>query len=99
MRKALTSPAIHFKGSGWAKKERATSRAKSQPPEEVRAEGGERDGDRARDRGVDRAGDGPATDSSAGVSTPSTSGASSDSVKKPTPASGRAGGTGAGGEA
>ena len=33
MRKALTSPAIHFKGSGWAKKDRSStsaSRSKSE---------------------------------------------------------------------
>jgi putative FmdB family regulatory protein len=29
MRKVLAPPAIHFKGTGWAKKERAASRAKS----------------------------------------------------------------------
>ena len=28
MRKLLTAPAIHFKGAGWAKKERAASRSK-----------------------------------------------------------------------
>jgi len=32
MRKALVSPAIHFKGSGWAKKDRAsTSAARAKP--------------------------------------------------------------------
>jgi putative FmdB family regulatory protein len=32
MRKALSTPAIHFKGSGWAKKDaRAASKAKAKP--------------------------------------------------------------------
>ena len=29
MRKVLAPPAIHFKGTGWAKKERASSRPRS----------------------------------------------------------------------
>ena len=32
MRKALSSPAIHFKGSGWAKKDAAAATAKKAPP-------------------------------------------------------------------
>ncbi len=31
MRKALSTPAIHFKGSGWAKKDAAASARKSKP--------------------------------------------------------------------
>jgi putative FmdB family regulatory protein len=34
MRKALTQPAVHFKGSGWAKKDRAASRPKGRSSEE-----------------------------------------------------------------
>jgi hypothetical protein len=41
MRKVLAPPAIHFKGTGWAKKERAASRAKGRTADEA-APGGDR---------------------------------------------------------
>ncbi len=41
MRKALSTPAIHFKGSGWAKKDAAASARKSKP----KAGGGASSGD------------------------------------------------------
>jgi hypothetical protein len=56
MRKLLTSPAVHFKGTGWAKKERATSRAKprsggddagKEAPEKGAGSSSEGDGDGA----------------------------------------------------
>ena len=81
MRKALTSPAIHFKGSGWAKKDaQATTRAKpttdtAAEPKPASAGTGESQPGGASDRGTPAsnssdagAGDG-AGDGAAGSST------------------------------
>ena len=46
MRKALSSPAIHFKGSGWAKKDAAASARKAAKPASESSKGG--DGDAAK---------------------------------------------------
>jgi predicted nucleic acid-binding Zn ribbon protein len=54
MRKAFAAPAVHFKGSGWAKKERRSgSSAKAE---------------RGGDAGADKAGESKPADASAGGS-------------------------------
>jgi putative FmdB family regulatory protein len=80
MRKLLAAPAIHFKGTGWAKKERAASRSKGSGSESQ----GSRD---TTDKSADKKPDG-VTEAPAAKSGGST-------AEKPAPAaSGRATGGG-----
>jgi putative FmdB family regulatory protein len=58
LRKAITAPAVHFKGSGWAKKERhaAVASASSKPGDTASAgdgDSGARDGDAKGSPGTD----------------------------------------------
>jgi putative FmdB family regulatory protein len=81
MRKLLTAPAIHFKGTGWAKKERAVSRSKGSGSESQGS------GD-TRDKAAEKKPDG-ATEA------PAAKGGGSTAAEKPAPAaSGRATGGG-----
>ncbi len=45
MRKALSPPTIHFKGSGWAKKDAATAATKAKPKGTTSAEATKSDGE------------------------------------------------------
>jgi putative FmdB family regulatory protein len=40
LRKAFAPPAVHFKGSGWAKKDRSSSSAKARPKPDAAADSG-----------------------------------------------------------
>lgn len=84
LRKALTTPAVHFKGSGWAKKDRSTasaSRAKSGA-----AEGGSSDG---------AAGDAKSGDAQSGEAKSGEGGTKADASSKNNSASTSDTGTGA----
>ncbi|MDO8486040.1 MAG: zinc ribbon domain-containing protein [Candidatus Limnocylindrales bacterium] len=72
LKKAITAPAVHFKGSGWAKRDRratvapGTSKASTDAPAtadgEVKDSGGASGGSKAEggaDGGANRAADGP----------------------------------------
>lgn len=96
MKKQFALPAIHFKGSGWAKKDRSTSsrasrgEAKGEPKtEEVSAGSGS--GDSAGSGSGDSAGDAPASSTEGSKS--DAKGGSSDTA--PTP-SGKTGAASAG---
>jgi putative FmdB family regulatory protein len=68
VRKAITAAAVHYKGSGWAKKERRTTTRSSKS-------GGEGDGGTS-DAGSDKGSAAPAA-----ADTPKTGGAKSDGTK------------------
>jgi putative FmdB family regulatory protein len=73
VRKAVTAPAVHFKGSGWAKKERrsAASGSGSGSKDGETKDGERKDGER-------KDGDGTAGTSDAKPSEPATAGSSAD---------------------
>jgi putative FmdB family regulatory protein len=77
MRKALVSPAIHFKGSGWAKKDRSTSSSTksrsgtSSSSDGASSEGGSSGGESGEGAGS-RDGSGPREGSGAGSKKPAT---------------------------
>ena len=84
VRKAFAAPAIHFKGSGWAKKERRAA---------VKSGSSSKDGDAGSDTGSDKGPDkGSSGDASSKTSdtssgpkgdSPSTSGSSSSAASTP----------------
>jgi putative FmdB family regulatory protein len=55
MRKVLAPPAVHFKGSGWAKKDRAASRPKARSSEEGSKEPAEKAGGTSSDGSGEKA--------------------------------------------
>lgn len=59
MRKALSTPSIHFKGSGWAKKDRSTASASRTKAAASAASGDKASGDKASGDGT--SGSGPAS--------------------------------------
>ena len=69
MRKGFTAPAVHFKGSGWAKKDRSASSAAGQSRAVKPA--GDADGGSTTDGGASTGGSGGSTggESNAGTST------------------------------
>lgn len=81
LRKAISSPAILFKGSGWAKKDRAATRSPASSGSDEKA--GDKAGDKSTDKPTekgsegskagDSSGDTKATGSSKSSSTSSTS--------------------------
>jgi putative FmdB family regulatory protein len=76
VRKAFAAPAIHFKGSGWAKKER---RAAAKPSTASSGDGG--DGDTTPDEGKKQKTDAtpkPSTDQGSSSTPPTTSPSASD---------------------
>ncbi len=78
MRKALVSPAIHFKGSGWAKKDRSSSSStKARSGTSSSSEGGS-------------SGSGGSGEGSAGSGESGDDSSSGSSSKKPTPEAGPA---------
>jgi len=99
IRKVIVAPAVHFKGSGWAKVER---RASTPGPKTATAEGpsdssrpDKRDlaGDRVREPGSDSSGAVPRTEGPATGTSPSagSSDASTGSSTGPTPVAGSSG--------
>ena len=66
LRKSFAPPAVHFKGSGWAKKDRSTSGSKAKTKEPTPAEG------------EARTASGAATESRDGGTTASTGGTAAD---------------------
>jgi len=82
MRKALSSPAIHFKGSGWAKKDAAASARKAKPASES-TKGGDGDatkkGAESTASGSSDAGSGKAESKTPGSDSKATAGAGSAS--------------------
>jgi putative FmdB family regulatory protein len=78
MRKALSAPAVHFKGSGWAKKDAASASAKKAKPKAG--------ADDASSTSNDRAGSG--TQDTSKASPKGDSGSPSKSESKPTSTAG-----------
>ena len=82
MRKALSPPAIHFKGKGWAKKDAAAATAKKATPKA----GAKTEKDESTGKSKSTSGDGTKTDAGATSSTssdskgqaPSTAGSKTD---------------------
>jgi putative FmdB family regulatory protein len=74
IRKAFVAPTIHFKGSGWAKKDRRSSGSSKKST----GEGGSGGDTGGSDGGPAK----PAAESSTGASSPSTSSSDTDSPKK-----------------
>lgn len=77
MRKALSTPAIHFKGSGWAKKDAAAATAKKAKPKA---------GSSGTTSATDKASDAKSSDAAAPAKTSETS-TSSEKAKASTAAS------------
>lgn len=84
MRKALSTPAIHFKGSGWAKKDAAASARKAKPAADPAAStaSSEPASDKGSDDSAKAAGNTksatPASDSAPGKATTTSSAAKAD---------------------
>jgi putative FmdB family regulatory protein len=77
MTKAFTTPAIHFKGSGWAKKDRsASSRPASAKKDEATASTGSSSADSGSGNGSGSGGSSGSSDSGGSASGTSTSGPS-----------------------
>ena len=87
LRKAFVAPAVHFKGSGWAKKDRSSSsRASAKPADAATGESGD---------GAAKKGDGAAAD--AGSTTGDAKGAGAGGVSaKGKPATSAGAGSGGG---
>jgi putative FmdB family regulatory protein len=82
MRKALSSPAIHFKGSGWAKKDAAASARKAKPASESKKDGDSdtaKKGAESSDRGSSDAGSAKAEPKATGSDSKAAAGAGSAS--------------------
>lgn len=86
MRKAYSPPAVHFKGTGWAKKERASASTQKSRAHAGGAKGGE-SGDRSTTAGASgsEAGGSGASSGSGSSGSSSGSGASSGSGGGPAP--------------
>jgi putative FmdB family regulatory protein len=74
MKKLLSPPAIHFKGSGWAKKDAATAmtgkgKAKTETSAKPADQGGKPDGDGSGGKSGSSSGEGSKATSSAGAKT------------------------------
>ncbi|HYO42372.1 MAG TPA: zinc ribbon domain-containing protein [Candidatus Limnocylindrales bacterium] len=83
MRKQFAAPAIHFKGSGWAKKDRGASRSTK-----AAAKGGEGEGGGGKDStggGESSSSDSSSSDASSSTSTSTPTSASSDSSSSDAP--------------
>ena len=75
VRKAFAAPAIHFKGSGWAKKERrAAVKSNASPSKDA-------------DQGSDKGGDGEASSKSSEKTSPSSGDSATTSGSSSSPAS------------
>jgi putative FmdB family regulatory protein len=84
MRKLFAPPTIHFKGSGWAKKDRGSSSgSRSSASAKSSADGGSSSGDKAAssDSGTDSGSSGSSGDSGSSGSASSGSGASPSGPK------------------
>jgi putative FmdB family regulatory protein len=95
VRKAVTAAAVHYRGSGWAKKERRSAGGSKAASETSSPDGGASDGtssdgggadragsDRASDDGAAAGGDKPARDGDASKKRSDTPGGASDPPRK-----------------
>jgi len=79
VRKAFTAPTIHFKGSGWAKKDRGASARKSSSGSDGASSSGDGAAPAKKDSDGSGSGSGSGTKESSGSSPKESSGSSSSS--------------------
>lgn len=70
LRKAMSAPTVHFKGSGWAKKERSTTPAAAKSGDGDKSRDADKSGDADKSRDGAKSGDG---DKSGAAGSPKTS--------------------------
>jgi putative FmdB family regulatory protein len=95
VRKAFSAPTIHFRGSGWAKKDRSTAARSASRAASAAADGGSGSGSDAAGSGSDGGADaGSGTDKGSGSTSDSSKGADAKPAPSKTSASDSAKGIG-----